>query len=80
MIKQAMLNDIKSKAQLKLADEGNYFTQMLAKILSGRVPVESQTITRTPHAPDKIETQSYDESIGKLLPALNPVNIIREKL
>lgn len=77
-IKTAIEHDIKKAVNIKLAD-GNIFTQALAKILSGRMPVSERNTLRTPTG-DIINESSSDESIGAMLPNLNPVNALRKAL
>jgi hypothetical protein len=77
-IKTAIEHDIKKAVNIKLAD-GNIFTQALAKILSGRMPASNINTLRTPTG-DIINESSSDESIGAMLPNLNPVNALRKAL
>ena len=78
-IKQAMQRDIAKAANDKLANEGNIFTQALAKILSGRMPASERNTLRTPDG-NIINESSSDESIGAMLPSLNPMNALRKAL
>jgi len=77
-IKTAIEHDIKKAVNIKLAD-GNIFTQALAKILSGRMPASERNTLRTPEG-NIINESSSDESIGAMLPSLNPVNALRKAL
>lgn len=82
-IKTAMASDVSKAANIKLAD-GNIFTQALAKILSGRMPASERNTLRTPDGNIINESNSdesnSDESIGAMLPNLNPVNALRKAL
>jgi len=77
-IKTAIEHDIKKAVNIKLAD-GNIFTQALAKILSGRMPASERNTLRTPDG-NIINESSSDESIGAMLPSLNPMNALRKAL
>lgn len=77
-IKNAIERDVSKAANIKLAD-GNIFTQALAKILSGRMPVSNISTLRTPTG-DITQENKSDESIGALLPNLNPMNALRKAL
>lgn len=60
-------------------EAGNPFTQALAKILSGRVPV-SETQTLKGPAGDISSNKSDDESIGNVLMRLNPAQALNRAL
>jgi len=77
-IKTAIEHDIKKAVNIKLTD-GNYFTQALAKILSGRMPASERNTLRTPDG-NIINESSSDESIGAMLPSLNPMNVLHKAL
>lgn len=77
-IKTAIEHDIKKAVNIKLAD-GNIFTQALAKILSGRMPASERNTLRTPDG-NIINESSSDESIGAMLPSLNPMNVLHKAL
>jgi hypothetical protein len=77
-IKTAIAHDVSKAVNIKLAD-GNIFTQALAKILSGRMPASERNTLRTPDG-NIINESSSDESIGAMLPSLNPMNVLHKAL